>query len=175
MARHWFPSCRSSCLLRSRASLRCILPRSCAADWRPLTSTSSTTAHPKLSPRPPDATATATGSPLPTTAKLTETLHSRKRVFDLAARGSSRLTFAWHDPPDTQSAKTPLHSMGALVPHPIRSWFRQTFLPIGSVHPSYIRVHIFQFVETFMWSSVTVLCSQSMLVSAASSPMTSGR
>lgn len=36
-------------------------------------------------------------------------------------------------------------------------WFRAMFLPVGypsSVHPAYAKVHVYQFLETFVWSTV---------------------
>ncbi|KAI9017313.1 vitamin B6 photo-protection and homoeostasis-domain-containing protein [Gaertneriomyces semiglobifer] len=50
----------------------------------------------------------------------------------------------------------------------MRGWLKAMFLPVGyptSVHASYKEVHIYQFFETFFWSTVSVLCSQAMLES----------
>ncbi|KAJ3226511.1 snoRNP complex protein nop56 [Chytriomyces hyalinus] len=123
---------------------------------------------------------------------LTETIHSRKRTFNLTEGAGAKLSFKWLDPTipsststqhltaskQTSASRKLIATAESLIPHALQSWFRQTFLPIGfpdSVHPVYTRVHLFQFAETFLWSTVTVLCSQSMLESLGiASPAATG-
>ncbi|TPX56246.1 hypothetical protein SpCBS45565_g08445 [Spizellomyces sp. 'palustris'] len=50
----------------------------------------------------------------------------------------------------------------------VLGWIKAMFLPVGypgSVHPVYAKVHVYQFVETLIWSTVSVLCNQAMLSS----------
>ncbi|KAJ3260938.1 snoRNP complex protein nop56 [Chytriomyces hyalinus] len=123
---------------------------------------------------------------------LTETIHSRKRTFNLTEGAGAKLSYKWLDPTipsstsmqhlttskQTSASRKLIATAESLLPHALQSWFRQTFLPIGfpdSVHPVYTKVHLFQFAETFLWSTVTVLCSQSMLESLGiASPAATG-
>ncbi|KAJ3102232.1 hypothetical protein HK100_004401 [Physocladia obscura] len=133
-------------------------------------------------------------TPISNALKITETIHSRKRIYildkDLSQplqKNIAKLTYLWQDQiedpnknrqPNKPTSPSFVSTVISAIPHPINSWARQTFLPIGfpdSVHPSYSRVHILQFAETFLWSTVTVLCSQSMLESlGVASPATTG-
>ncbi|KAJ3385360.1 hypothetical protein HDU92_003097 [Lobulomyces angularis] len=50
----------------------------------------------------------------------------------------------------------------------IVQWWSQMFLPVGypnTCHEVYATVHIWQFIETFLGSTVSVLCNQAMLSS----------
>ncbi|KAJ3075006.1 hypothetical protein HDU98_009567 [Podochytrium sp. JEL0797] len=158
---------------------RCrLLPRIAAIPslpWSPLRPSLFSTLTPPHPPHPSDQSKQQPRPPLPrslaSSLTITETVHSRKRIFSLSPT-KSKLSFKWDDPVVSKSAlskPTPLlATLESAVPHPLKSWFRQTFLPIGfpdSVHPAYTKVHVLQFVETFLWSTVTVLCSQSMLES----------
>ncbi|KAI9094410.1 vitamin B6 photo-protection and homoeostasis-domain-containing protein [Phlyctochytrium arcticum] len=65
------------------------------------------------------------------------------------------------------SRRGPLHKVQEWM-HDLSGWLRAMFLPIGypmSVHPTYPLVHVFQFLETLVWNTVSVLCNQAMLTS----------
>ncbi|KAJ3158934.1 hypothetical protein HDU86_002103 [Geranomyces michiganensis] len=103
------------------------------------------------------------------TPLLTETLNGRKRNYFLAEGSSgerkSKLTWEWSKDTATLTA---LDRVGKVLPPGVFGWLRAMFLPVGyphSVHPVYAKVHIYQFLETFIWSAVSVLCSQAMLSS----------
>ncbi|KAJ1562520.1 hypothetical protein HK405_011139 [Cladochytrium tenue] len=80
---------------------------------------------------------------------------------------STPLRWRWRDDNETD-ADTAQRRALRLLPRPARAWLRATFLPVGfpaSVHSAYVHFHWLQAVETYLWSTVSVLCSQSMLAS----------
>ncbi|KAJ3100176.1 hypothetical protein HDU97_002457 [Phlyctochytrium planicorne] len=95
---------------------------------------------------------------------------------------SPKLRFHWEDV-HTSSGKDHQQKLGrdwmSYLPGGVATWIRATFLPVGypsTVHPVYARVHWLQAVETFVWSTVSVLCNQSMLESlgVSTSPAAAG-
>ncbi|KAJ3145828.1 hypothetical protein HDU89_006880 [Geranomyces variabilis] len=130
-----------------------------------------------LSAGPAEVSATSDNTPLdqktPQRAPiLTETLNGRKRNYfrtsdgdSTSGRESSKLTWEWSKDTTTMTA---LDRVGRVLPPGVVGWLRAMFLPVGypqSVHQVYAKVHIYQFLETFIWSAVSVLCSQAMLSS----------
>ncbi|KAI8824199.1 vitamin B6 photo-protection and homoeostasis-domain-containing protein [Fimicolochytrium jonesii] len=74
---------------------------------------------------------------------------------------------SWNWVVDSAGPKSAVDRLLDIVPS-FGGWLRAMFLPVGypaSVHPVYAKVHIYQFLETFVWSAVSVLCSQAMLAS----------
>ncbi|KAJ3113057.1 hypothetical protein HDU96_003835 [Phlyctochytrium bullatum] len=114
---------------------------------------------------------------------LYEIVDGRKRVYDVPARAdvaaTTKLSGRYADgisagQPHTRSTTGSwMNTFWNALTTPVGavwrgadSWVRSTLLPIGypgSVHPCYERVHWLQAVETFLWSTVLVLCTQSML------------
>ncbi|KAI9139085.1 hypothetical protein BKA69DRAFT_688668 [Paraphysoderma sedebokerense] len=89
--------------------------------------------------------------------KITETTHGRTRIYFHDPK-SQKLKWEWEDVMNKKG-----HGFGI-------GWmtqsFRATFLPVGypaSVHPTYLRFHIWKAIETTLGSSIAVLCSQAML------------
>ncbi|TPX50491.1 hypothetical protein SeLEV6574_g00864 [Synchytrium endobioticum] len=92
---------------------------------------------------------------------LTESVHGRRRYYQQLS-GTSHLVWDW------KSDKSGLSVFERLLPRRLASYLRTLFLPIGypsSVHPTYAKVHFWQFIETYIGSMVGVLCSEAMLTS----------
>ncbi|KAJ3183032.1 hypothetical protein HDU87_007454 [Geranomyces variabilis] len=104
-----------------------------------------------------------------------------------SGRESSKLTWEWSKDTTTMTA---LDRLGRVLPPGVVGWLRAMFLPVGYPQVNaevvdkqekgrqatafscgrcailvYAKVHIYQFLETFIWSAVSVLCSQAMLSS----------
>ena len=87
--------------------------------------------------------------------KVSESVNGRIRSFKLI---QGKLTWKWQD-----SKENSILSL-----YPLKAWMNTMFLPVGypySVHHVYASSHLWQFYETLIASTMSVLCSQSMLSS----------
>ncbi|KAI8896603.1 vitamin B6 photo-protection and homoeostasis-domain-containing protein [Globomyces pollinis-pini] len=90
---------------------------------------------------------------------LIEVFHGKETVYNLENKG------IWNEQKTINS-------------HKLSNWIREMFLPVGfpnTVHRSYFKVHLWQFVETLAGSIISVLTAEAMLSSVgANSPIGSG-
>ncbi|KNE66661.1 hypothetical protein AMAG_11775 [Allomyces macrogynus ATCC 38327] len=149
-----------------------------------------TTPPPTSTGNPPSAIAPATPAPptdvavrvnhdlAPHALHLNEDLHGRTRIYALHGVPGTKsatetaadptLQWTWHDEvgEGATAAAARRWSGGLLSMGRAMQTFRSTFLPVGypdSVHPSYLRFHLWKFTETAAGSCIGVLCSQAML------------
>lgn len=98
---------------------------------------------------------------------LKEHIGGRKRYVSFDASG--KLSLTWEN---AAVAKEGVHAEPRRGAGAIATWFKQMFLPVGyprSVHPAYLRYHVWQFFETCMHALVSVLCNQALLESIGAS------
>ncbi|KAJ3365655.1 hypothetical protein GGF32_008788 [Allomyces javanicus] len=149
-----------------------------------------TTLPPTSTGNSPSAVAPATPAPptnvavranhdhAPHALHLSEDLHGRTRIYALHGVPGTKsatettpdptLQWTWHDEvgEGATAAAARRWSGGLLSMGRAMQTFRSTFLPVGypdSVHPSYLRFHLWKFTETAVGSCIGVLCSQAML------------
>ncbi|TPX31976.1 hypothetical protein SmJEL517_g04819 [Synchytrium microbalum] len=94
------------------------------------------------------------------TTLLTEIVHGRIRVYKHLPNST---TLIWDWIPSTG-----LSFFEKILPRRLAAYLRALFLPVGypeSVHPTYAKVHFWQFLETYVGSMVGVLCTEAMLTS----------
>ncbi|TPX33831.1 hypothetical protein SmJEL517_g03320 [Synchytrium microbalum] len=94
------------------------------------------------------------------TILLTEIVHGRRRVYKHLPN-TTNLIWDW-------IPSSGLSFFEQILPRRVAAYFRTLFLPVGypeSVHPTYAKVHFWQFLETYVGSMVGVLCSEAMLTS----------
>lgn len=91
---------------------------------------------------------------------ITETINGRTRSY--YAHNNQLLRWRWNELYGSSAR------LEAIFPAKSIQWFKQMFLPVGypsSCHPVYAQVHVWQFIETMLGSTVSVLCSEAMLSS----------
>ena len=91
---------------------------------------------------------------------LTESIHGRRRNYFPADHSSVDSKLRWEWIKDTHGITQSRWSWAEAPIQRVFSWLGAMFLPVGypqSVHPVYARVHFWQFLETFVGSTVFVL------------------
>ncbi|EKM57809.1 uncharacterized protein PHACADRAFT_251666 [Phanerochaete carnosa HHB-10118-sp] len=105
----------------------------------------------------------------PATRALFAIEHIHGRARHLSWSGSGGIEKEWrelggrNDDTKAVTASSRFSPLGRLT-----AWLRQMFLPTNypqSVHPSYLKFHLLQFMECIVGTVVGVLCNQALLVS----------